>query len=100
MKICFDGIAKDFAFGPDLIFGLQQHLGGPCGVLAVIEAEVLRRLYFSETGDCVRHDLASVTAALVEDALLSALLEVFVRVAPKGNPRFSIVFLESFQNLE
>jgi hypothetical protein len=39
-----------FSAVPTLEFGLVQHKGGPCGILAVVQAFILRRLLFPDRG--------------------------------------------------
>ena len=43
-----------FSFQPEdkseLVFGLVQNRGGPCGVLAVIQAFILKNLVFKDSG--------------------------------------------------
>jgi hypothetical protein len=43
--------AFEFNDKPDLKFGLVQHKGGPCGILAAVQAFILKFLIFPFDGD-------------------------------------------------
>jgi hypothetical protein len=91
---------EGFIFCENPPFGLQQHLGGPCGILAVVQGEIIRRLYYSESGDRIRDNLLPIPSGEVETALIDSLSDIMIRITPKNQTNFSLVYLESFQNCE
>ncbi|CAG2180919.1 unnamed protein product, partial [Oppiella nova] len=52
-------------FSPNVFYGLVQRKGGPCGVLAAIQAHLLVRLFFCETDADVRQCLAKAMADIL-----------------------------------
>ena len=65
------------------VWGLVQHHGGPCGVLAAIQAELLRTLLFTEGGDVIEetHSMDKSYSIPVRVALARAIAVVLARAA-------------------
>eukprot|EP01062_Namystynia_karyoxenos_P033296 TRINITY_DN24500_c1_g1_i1.p1 TRINITY_DN24500_c1_g1~~TRINITY_DN24500_c1_g1_i1.p1 ORF type:complete len:733 (+),score=212.54 TRINITY_DN24500_c1_g1_i1:86-2284(+) len=68
----------------ELAYGLLQNEGGPCGVLAVVQARVIQRLFFSgshpEAGTG-----ADLTSETQETALCDALADTLLEVSQGGS---------------
>ena len=87
-----------FSANPRTRFGLTQTAGGPCGVLAPVQAWILLRLLFGGAAGAPGGDRApspavvamnddiplSPTQAQQDEALVWALTNVITRCAPKG----------------
>lgn len=95
-----------FSANPRTRFGLTQTAGGPCGVLAPVQAWILLRLLFGGAAGAPGGDRApspavvamnddiplAPTQAQQDEALVWALTNVIQRCAPKGNQQgFSLV---------
>ena len=64
-------------------FGLVQRNGGPCGVLAAVQACILRRLLFTSNG---KYNLNNINAPSMDDlteALVGAIVDVIMICAKK-----------------
>lgn len=65
---------------PSLAFGLVQAQGGPCGMLAVVQAYVVKELLYSGSGAAAtpaqRYGLLSSAAPALHRALVHALAEI------------------------
>lgn len=65
---------------PSLSFGLVQSQGGPCGMLAVVQAYVVKELLYSGGSAAAtpaqRYALLSAPAATLQRALINALAEI------------------------
>jgi len=72
-------------------YGIQQVEGGPCGVLAAIQAFLLRALLESSNGDPAA--ILRVPEAVRQEALISAVCEVLFRHA--GDNKKAIIILPS-----
>ncbi|XP_048844733.1 probable ubiquitin carboxyl-terminal hydrolase MINDY-4 [Brienomyrus brachyistius] len=77
--------AQSFIFSdlPDLRYGIVQKKGGPCGVLASIQACVLQKLLFEDAKDDVGYQRLHPSSAARSKSLLLAIAEILWR-AGKG----------------
>lgn len=65
---------------PDMPCYLQQQEGGPCGVLAVVQAEVLRKLIFGADTNGIGR-LPTPIPEAIETAMLAAMATIIQRTA-------------------
>lgn len=74
-------------------FGLTQFKGGPCGVLASVQAFVLYRLVFGGQGCIVTNELIPLqpTHTQREEALAWALASIVIRATPTGQASYRLV---------
>lgn len=81
---------EGFRFCAKPNFGLMQGHGGPCGVLAAVQAEIFRVLFFDDrfaARGVDRHSFPdAVDAALVRAAFVAALLNTLRRGLEEGDP--------------
>lgn len=70
--------SQGFTFCESPNFGLKQGSGGPCGVLAVVQSEILKRLFFNMQST-YREDITNVPISLTKDALIKAFWEILTR---------------------
>ncbi|XP_066912043.1 probable ubiquitin carboxyl-terminal hydrolase MINDY-4 [Clytia hemisphaerica] len=68
-----------FSTHPDLEYGLMQEKGGPCGLLASVQAWILRYLLFNENGKQNGKVPLSLTREEQEEALIKALTQILWR---------------------
>jgi hypothetical protein len=73
--------SEGFRFYNDPSFGLQQLHGGPCGVLAVVQAEIIRELMFNLDGSSRYSELPQFATHQVEYALIAAFYIILQRIA-------------------
>ncbi|KAI9203039.1 uncharacterized protein BJ171DRAFT_158465 [Polychytrium aggregatum] len=70
---------KGFVFNTsvaDLAYGLVQSKGGPCGLLAAVQALVLKHLMFSEHGSATRSGRLRPTFVNCRTALIEGITEI------------------------
>eukprot|EP00937_MAST-01D_sp_MAST-1D-sp2_P007074 g7074.t1 len=73
---------------PGLEYGLMQHEGGPCGVMAVVQAELVRELLWGDGsggGDDGEVERLSAGGDALQGALLSAVARILTRAARGGS---------------
>jgi hypothetical protein len=70
---------QGFAWSTEVAFGLRQAHGGPCGVLASIQAEIIRQVLFVE-----KTDLFRVSVAQRDDTLMSAMAALLWKTSTQG----------------
>lgn len=93
---------EGFRFCDYPTFGLKQGNGGPCGVLAVVQAEILRELLFNShptiTPKYLR--LPNVSREEAEEALMTAIYVILHRIA--GDRPVILVILQDllYQHVE
>lgn len=77
-------------------FGLHQSKGGPCGILAVVQAEVIRELMFDPVTKIAKEVTfsSSFQQEQLKEALITALLVILERSARGGQ----IVLVDSPEN--
>lgn len=83
-----------FNFDSDIHWGLKQSLGGPCGILAAVQAYVIDHLLFtvkvattassSSNGSSSTAMPFTVTAEQADEALLTVLVQMLDRAIPAG----------------
>jgi hypothetical protein len=89
-----------FHFCVDPPFGLKQGHGGPCGILAVVQAELIARLFFTNSLEAKCVDIcADVANVNVRQALVEALTTVLIR-AGKVERTIVVTFTEGSENAE
>lgn len=72
-------------YGPPHSWGLRQVGGGPCGLLAVVQSELLRELLFAANPLSPRPAVLPVpSASEASAALVNALLTILQRAAANG----------------
>ncbi|XP_041745692.1 probable ubiquitin carboxyl-terminal hydrolase MINDY-4 isoform X1 [Coregonus clupeaformis] len=73
--------SQSFTFSdtPDLRYGLVQKKGGPCGVLASVQACILQKLLFEETGSDAGHQRLRPSGAVRTKCLTLATAEILWR---------------------
>ena len=92
---------KAFTFQDDISFGLVQKRGGPCGVLAVVQAFILKYLLFTKnpnsdassdksclykSRDHTDHPTPKPSNQQREHALVQTLSHIIVQVSLKSRP--------------
>ncbi len=83
-------LGQSFSFSHSVPFGLEQHRGGPCGVLAAVQAHLIRALCFgcSPLDDTTRAaDPLSPSPSERSRALAAAVTEILVRCCSSGGGR-------------
>lgn len=84
--------SEGFQFCVNPPFGLKQSLGGPCGVLAAVQAEIIRSMMFTESsgGDAVfpkyRNLPQDCSEEMRETALIDAFSTVLFRITKNAGP--------------
>uniref|UniRef100_A0A4W5NLM0 Ubiquitin carboxyl-terminal hydrolase MINDY n=1 Tax=Hucho hucho TaxID=62062 RepID=A0A4W5NLM0_9TELE len=68
-----------FSDAPDLRYGLVQKKGGPCGVLASVQACILQKLLFEGTGSDAGHQRLKPSGAVRTKCLTLATAEILWR---------------------
>ncbi|XP_024270927.1 probable ubiquitin carboxyl-terminal hydrolase MINDY-4 isoform X1 [Oncorhynchus tshawytscha] len=68
-----------FSDAPDLRYGLVQKKGGPCGVLASVQACILQKLLFEGTGSDAGHQRLRPSGAVRTKCLTLATAEILWR---------------------
>ncbi|XP_029489483.1 probable ubiquitin carboxyl-terminal hydrolase MINDY-4 isoform X2 [Oncorhynchus nerka] len=68
-----------FSDAPDLRYGLVQKKGGPCGVLASVQACILQKLLFEGTGSDAGHQKLRPSGAVRTKCLTLATAEILWR---------------------
>ena len=78
---------QGFYFSEHVPYGMIQNTGGPCGLLAVIQARVVKHLYFSSTRQLQRaaDGAELITSEQQKNALVESLCETFLGVAKGGS---------------
>lgn len=76
---------EGFRFCPEPNFGLRQGHGGPCGILAVTQAEMVKELFFTEQGAAKYLSLPELSNVEVEIALVRAMSNILLRARPNSN---------------
>lgn len=77
---------------PSLSFGLQQYQGGPCGILAVIQAYIIKELLFESEGkklftnddEGARYKALSSNIDIRSNALCNALISILLNASNDG----------------
>jgi hypothetical protein len=86
---------QGFNFCTEPFFGLKQGNGGPCGILATIQAEMLREMLFSKNaGDSSStspRTLPSAAEVNLSELLASAVCNVLERAAAGSSIRFATI---------
>eukprot|EP01038_Epipyxis_sp_PR26KG_P006233 gene6233-8588_t len=89
---------QGFQFCLDPVFGLKQGNGGPCGILATVQAEILKSLFFTNISNSnsshgsVNQFPSALTQTELDDLLVNALIEILSRatvpteIPHKSNP--------------
>ncbi|KAL4635371.1 protein FAM188B isoform X2 [Arapaima gigas] len=82
--------AQSFTFSDirELRYGIIQKKGGPCGVLASVQARVLQKLLFEDASSASDHERLQPSEALRSRCLLLALAEILWRAG--GNKRAAV----------
>ena len=77
-------------------FGLVQRNGGPCGVLAAVQACILRRLLFASNAKYNLNNISEPSNADLVDALVNALVDIIMICAKTDSGQYGrpIVALE------
>jgi hypothetical protein len=70
--------SQGFVFAETPNFGLKQGSGGPCGVLAVVQSEILKHLFYS-TRSTGRDEIVNVPSNATKDSLKQAFWEILSR---------------------
>jgi hypothetical protein len=70
-------------------FGLRQGHGGPCGVLAVLQAELIKELFFMNACDQVGDEIPSISEFERNKSLAKALWNILWRC--RSNDSISLV---------
>lgn len=86
-----------FSNKPRTAFGLLQTFGGPCGILAPLQAYILKDLLFSSPPPAIQQDddvPFRFSHAQLNQALVNALTEVIHKVTP-ANSSYILVIGES-----
>jgi hypothetical protein len=77
--------SEGFIFWENPIFGLRQGHGGPCGILAVVQAEIIQHLFYDANLELVKTDINTVSKVEAEEALLMAFVTILSRVSGNSN---------------
>merc|ERR1719225_2342229 len=84
-KLYPDGwIGQAFSFQDDIGFGLVQKRGGPCGVLAVVQAFILKYLLFSSPNASTDDNIDRLRHSSIEQreqALIQTLTHILLQAA-------------------
>ncbi|EGD82421.1 hypothetical protein PTSG_11961 [Salpingoeca rosetta] len=78
-----------------LQYGLVQHEGGPCGVLAVVQAMVLKELLFGSSPPTLEP-----TPEQQHDALVAAITSILLRIQTDGEHILAVVGTKKAANLK
>jgi hypothetical protein len=87
---------QGFSFCVEPFFGLKQGNGGPCGILATIQAEMLREMLFSKAANDssstgLSRTLPSATDVNIPELLALAVFSVLERAAAGSCIRFASI---------
>ncbi|XP_018615460.2 probable ubiquitin carboxyl-terminal hydrolase MINDY-4 isoform X1 [Scleropages formosus] len=77
-----------FSDTPQVRYGIIQKKGGPCGVLASVQACVLQKLLFEDTSSASEHERLQPSRTLRRRCLLTSLVEILWRAG--GNKRAAV----------
>jgi len=69
-----DSWVQGFYFDPKMKYGLVQDEGGPCGIIATVNAFILKHLLFCMKGDLENPGDSKVTSNIVAAAITDILL--------------------------
>ncbi len=72
---------EGFRFNPNPNFGLHQLQGGPCSILAVAQAEIIKILFFDSNNRVSIDTAQNLDAAIIESTLIIALSNILHRIA-------------------
>ena len=74
---------KAFTYQDDISFGLVQKRGGPCGVLAVVQAFILKYLLFSSPNASALDDIDRLRPSPEQrdQALIHTLTHILLQVS-------------------
>eukprot|EP01064_Diplonema_japonicum_P035063 TRINITY_DN747_c3_g2_i1.p1 TRINITY_DN747_c3_g2~~TRINITY_DN747_c3_g2_i1.p1 ORF type:complete len:652 (+),score=157.60 TRINITY_DN747_c3_g2_i1:44-1999(+) len=73
-------LQQGFYYNPTIKYGLVQNMGGPCGLLAVIQARVVKHLILDKG-----LDIPTITEEDQREALLESLVDTLTVVADGGS---------------
>lgn len=89
---------QDFTFSdiPDLKYGIMQKKGGPCGILAAVQACVLQKLLFEESSNDSPYERLQVSKIARTKCLSRALADILWRA---GDMKRATVAINTGRNL-
>lgn len=80
--------SQGFSFCQEPHFGLKQGSGGPCGILAVVQAEMLREIMFVQNQGEVKTRLPELGEHDMSQVLATAVCNVLHRAADGNEVKF------------
>ena len=86
-------LQQGFYYSAHLPYGIVQNAGGPCGLLAVVQARVVKHLYFAPGGtppQGAAGDASQVTEEAQRGAVLEALVETLLAAANGGSVQLAL----------
>ncbi|KAJ1560053.1 hypothetical protein HK405_008394, partial [Cladochytrium tenue] len=72
---------------PDLAYGLVQTKGGPCGLLAAVQAYVIKHLVYTNSSTALKDGRLRPTASNCRRALVAAITEILWNAGGPGSDR-------------
>lgn len=87
--------AQGFYFSPDEPTALVQRAGGPCVVLAPVQAFIIKQLL----QECDISTWKDIKADKCDQLLVKAITEIVAQAADVQNPKYSIVFLSDSSDM-
>jgi hypothetical protein len=84
-----------------MAFGLKQGHGGPCGVLAVVQSEIIRELFFDSRSLAAKYQmLPAFGVEEVQHALVRALTSILERAAAISRRPITVLHLSNENRAE
>jgi len=78
---------QGFEFNKDLAYGLTQHKGGPCGLLACVQAYIIKHLFFTKDSQHISI-IPDISRDRQSSSLVNALCDILNKVST--NERYII----------